>query len=166
MKKAVVFFFLLSVFFPAQIFAQASASATVISRVTVIDPIEVHKTADLDFGNVISAYNPGSIILAPDGSRTAIGVQISTSLPGNVTPAEAEVTHGNNSYAITLPESYTLYNTENPNQAVILDDFTVEPIPGNGIDLLRIGATLNLEANQFSGLYSNPNGFNVTVSYN
>ncbi|MDT0648175.1 DUF4402 domain-containing protein [Zunongwangia sp. F260] len=166
MNKAVVLFFLLSVFFSAKVFAQASASATVTSRVTVIDPIALHKTADLDFGNVISAYNPGSIILSPDGLRTAFGVQISNSLPGNVTPAEAEVTHGNNSYSITLPDSYILYNTENPNQAVILDDFTVDPIQGNGVDLLRIGATLNLEANQFSGLYTSPDGFNVTVSYN
>ena len=166
MKKVSTFFFLLSVFFSAQVFAQASASATVVSRVTVIDPIAIQKTSDLDFGNVISAYNPGNIILAPDGTRTALGVQISTSLPGNVTPAAVEVTHGNNSYAITLPDSYFLYNSENPNQEVILDDFTVEPIEGNGVDLLRIGATLNLQANQFSGLYTNPDGFNVTVSYN
>lgn len=166
MKKVVTFFLLLSVFFSAQVFAQASASATVVSRVTVIDPIVIHKTADLDFGNVISGYSPGSIILTPDGTRTAMGVQISTSLPGNVTPAAVEVTHGNNSYAVTLPDSYLLYNTENPNQAIIIDDFTLQPIEGNGVDLLKIGATLNLQANQFSGLYTNPNGFNVTVSYN
>lgn len=147
-------------------FAQASASATVESRATVIDPIKIDKTVDLDFGNVISAYTPGSVILSPDGSRVAYGVQISNSIPGNVAPAEAVVTHGNNNYSITLPETFTLYHQENPNQVLVIDNFTVEPLTGDVSDILRIGATLNLEANQTSGFYTNSQGFNVTVSYN
>jgi len=146
--------------------AQNSASATVNSRATVIDPIKIDKTVDLDFGNVISAYNPGRIILSPDGTRTAFGVQISNSLPGNVNPAEAVVTHGNNNYAITLPESFLLYNQENPNQVLRIDQFTVAPQEGSIMDIIKIGGTLNLEANQTSGFYTNSSGFNVTVSYN
>jgi len=146
--------------------AQNSASATVNSRATIIDPIKIDKTVDLDFGNVISAYNPGRVILSPDGSRVAYGVQISNSIPGNVNPAEAVITHGNNNYAITLPEQFTLYNQNNPNQILIIDRFTVLPEEGNILDVIKIGATLNLEANQLSGFYTNSSGFNVTVSYN
>ena len=146
--------------------AQASASATVNSRATVIDPIQIDKTVDLDFGNIITAYNPGSVILSPDGSRVAYGVQISNTIPGNVTPAEAVVTHGNNNYAITLPESFLLYNQVNPNQVLRIDQFTVSPQQGDEMDIIRIGGTLNLEANQLSGFYTNSSGFNVTVSYN
>jgi len=146
--------------------AQASASATVESRATVIDPIQIDKSVDLDFGNVISAYNPGSVILSPDGSRVAYGVEISSSIPGNVAPAEAVVTHGNNNYAITLPTSFSLYHQENPNQILVIDQFTVEALTGENIDVLKIGATLNLEANQPAGYYTNDSGFNVTVSYN
>ena len=73
-KVLSLFIFLL---ISTQIFAQASASATVESRATIIDPIKIDKTVDLDFGNVISAYNPGTVILTPDGSRVAYGVQIS-----------------------------------------------------------------------------------------
>ena len=149
-----------------QTFAQASASATVTSRATVIDPIKIDKTIDLDFGNVISAYNPGSIILSPDGTRVSQGVQISASFPGTVNPAEAVVTHGNNNYSITLPESFVLYNLKNPDQKLIIDQFTVAPETGIGIDVIKIGATLNLEAKQASGFYTNSTGFNVTVSYN
>ena len=149
-----------------QLTAQASASATVESRATVIDPIRIDKTVDLDFGNVISAYTPGTVILSPDGSRIANGVQLPHSVPGNVTPAQAVVFHGNNSYAITFPEAFTLYHQENPNQVLVIDGFTVEPQPGNGMDVLRIGATLHLEAYQTAGHYNNPDGFNVTVSYN
>ncbi|WP_079734014.1 DUF4402 domain-containing protein [Salegentibacter salegens] len=146
--------------------AQNSASATVNSRATVIDPIQIDKTVDLDFGNVISAYNPGQVILSPDGSRVAYGVQISNSIPGTVNPAEAVVTHGNNNYSITLPEQFTLYNQENPNQVLTIDQFTVAPQEGSVADIIKIGGTLNLEANQTSGLYTNSSGFNVTVSYN
>lgn len=146
--------------------AQNSATATISSRATVIDPIKIDKTLDLDFGNVISAYNPGRVILSPDGTRTAFGVQISNSLPGNVNPAEAVVTHGNNNYAITLPERFTLYNQENQNQVLIINEFKVTPLKGNNSDVIKIGGTLNLEANQVSGFYTNSSGFNVTVSYN
>lgn len=160
--------FFLFIAFSAQQFclAQASASATVESRATVIDPIQIDKAVDLDFGNVISAYNPGSVILSPDGSRVAYGVEISSSIPGNVAPAEAVVTHGNNNYAITLPTSFSLYHQENPNQILVIDQFTVDALKGENSDVLKIGATLNLEANQSAGYYTNDSGFNVTVSYN
>lgn len=164
MSKFFAIFFLL--FFTGSMMGQASASATVTSRATVIDPIKIDKTVDLDFGKVISAYTPGTVILSPDGSRVAYGVAISNSVPGNVAPAEAIVTHGNNNYSIILPDSFTLYHNENPNQILVIKDFTVKPLPGDDSDILRIGATLNLEANQPSGFYTNSEGFNVTVSYN
>lgn len=146
--------------------AQASASASVNSRATIIDPITIYKTVDLDFGNVISAYNPGSVILSPDGNRVAYGVQISSTFPGNVAPAEAVVKHGNNNYSITLPDSFTLYNQDDPNQVLTINNFTVSPETGEIMDILKIGGTLNLEANQSAGFYTNTTGFNVTVSYN
>ena len=149
-----------------EVWSQASASATVESRATVVDPIRIDKTVDLDFGHVISGYTSGLVILSPDGTRLAQGVQLSSSIPGNVTPAEAVVTHGKNNYSIILPESFTLYHQENPNQILLINNFTVEPLPGDVSDVLRFGATLNLEANQAAGYYTNSTGFNVTVSYN
>lgn len=159
-------FIVLFTFFTMSANSQNSTSATVNSRATVIDPIKITKSVDLDFGNVISAYNPGTVILSPDGSRIAQGVQISNTFPGNVAPAEAVVNHGHNNYSITLPESFTLYNQEYPNQILLIDEFKVVPETGEIMDILKIGATLNLEANQPAGFYTNSAGFNVTVSYN
>jgi hypothetical protein len=158
--------FILFLLLSSQAFSQASASAKVTSRATIIDPIQIDKTLDLDFGNVISSYNPGSVILSPDGSRTAQGVQISTNFPGTVNPAEAVVIHGNNNYAITLPESFVLYNSQNPDQQLRVNNFTVLPEEGTISDIIKVGATLHLKANQASGFYTNSAGFNVTVSYN
>lgn len=153
-------------FFTLQCLGQSSSSTKIQSRARVIDPIKITKSLDLDFGNVISAYSPGTVTLSPDGSREANGVQISNTFPGNVSPAEARVIHGNNKYSISLPETFFLYNHEDQNQVILINKFQVIPNYGENIDVLKIGATLNLEANQASGYYTNSNGFNVTVSYN
>ena len=151
------------------VYSQASASAEVNTVVNVIEPIKIGKRIDLNFGNVVSGYQPGSLTLFPDGTRIVQGVEISPGLQGDVSPAEAIVTHGDNSYSISLPQSFTLYNQENPNQTILIDQFTVAPQQNTGIDgadILKIGATLNLEANQVPGFYTNSGGFNVTVTYN
>ncbi|MFD0975656.1 DUF4402 domain-containing protein [Salinimicrobium gaetbulicola] len=159
-------FIVLFSFFTMTANSQNSAAATVNSRATIIDPIKITKSVDLDFGNVISAFNPGKVVLSPNGNRIAQGVQISSTFPGNVAPAEAIVNHGNNKYSISLPNSFTLYSQEDPSQILIIDEFKVDPTIGETLDVLKIGATLNLEANQPSGFYTNSSGFNVTVSYN
>jgi len=163
--------FILLLFFVClgKAYSQASASANVNARALVVDPIEISKSVDLNFGNVIAGYTSGTIILSPDGSRTANGVQISNAIPGEVSAAEAVVTHGEYNYSISLPESLTLFNESNPNQIMIINQFQVTPLSGIsnlGDDILKIGATLNLEANQLPGYYTNSAGFNVTVSYN
>ena len=164
MNRLLFSIFLLFPFF--QGLSQNSVKAKVTARVNVIDPIKITKSVDLDFGNVISSINSGTLTLSPDGSRIANGVHISSNFPGNVSPAEARVSHGNNRYSITLPENFVLFNQEDPNQIILINEFQVVPNSGELIDILKIGATLNLEANQPSGFYSNSNGFNVTVSYN
>jgi len=161
--------FLLAVFLCCNAYSQASAAANVNARAVVVDPIKITKSVDLNFGNVIAGYNQGTITLSPDGIRTANGVQISNAVPGEVSAAEAVVTHGEYNYSITLPESLTLFNESNPNQIMLINQFQVTPLPGIsnlGDDILKIGATLNLEANQLPGYYTNSAGFNVTVSYN
>ncbi len=166
MKKASLLLFL---FLSFQGFSQASASSTITASVTLIEPIQITKSVDLDFGNLIGSSSTGTLTLDPNGIRTVNGVQISNAVPGDVTAAEAIVTHSNNNYSISLPESFTLYNSGNPDQFLLINRFTVQPLPNagdEGSDIIKIGATLNLGANQLPGLYTNSTGFNVTVSYN
>lgn len=167
MKPIYIFLFIL--IFTSKAHSQNSASANVEARVAVVEPIKISKSVDLNFGNVIAGYTQGTIILSPDGGRIANGVKISNAIPGAVSAAEAVVTHGEYNYSITLPEDFTLFNESNPNQFMVINRFQVTPLSGitnQGDDILKIGATLNLEANQSSGNYTNPSGFNVTVSYN
>ena len=167
--KNLILFFVIALTFSIKGNSQNSASASITSRATIVEPITIQKTMDLDFGNVIASTMSGTVVLSPEGTRTAYGVSISNSVPGQVTPAEAVVTHGNLSYDISLPDTFTLFNEENPNQTLILNDFTVTPLPNinaEGSDIIKIGATLNLEANQLPGFYTNTAGFSVAVTYN
>lgn len=148
-------------------FSQNTSSAAINSTATIVEPIEIIKNVDLHFGNVISSINSGRVVLAPDGSRTAVGVELSPANPGEVSAAEAVVTHGDYSYSITFPDNFRLFNENNPNQFLIIDQFQVAPLEeGTGTDILKIGATLNLQANQLPGFYTNASGFNITVTYN
>lgn len=148
-------------------FAQNASSAAINSTATIVEPIEIIKNVDLHFGNVISGLNAGTVVLAPDGSRTAVGVELSPANPGEVSAAEAVVTHGDYSYSITFPDNFRLFNENNPNQFLTIDQFQVAPVEeGTGSDVLKIGATLNLQANQLPGFYTNATGFNITVTYN
>jgi len=161
------FLFILLLFSSMLSFGQQSATAVVNSSAVIVDPIEISKRVDLHFGNIISGYNSGSLILSPEGNRTTFGLQLSPGSPGQVSAAEAIVKHGNYDYSITLPENFKLFHENNPNQFLLIDNFTVLPeVTGEEIDILKIGATLKLEANQASGFYTNSTGFNVTVSYN
>ena len=161
------FLFYILLFSVNSLIAQNSATTSFNTTAVVVEPIEIEKNVDLHFGNVISNFHPGRLILSPDGNRTTFGVDISSANPGQVSPAEAVVTHGNYDYTITLPENFRLYNQNNPNQFLIIDDFTVNPeVSGENTDILKIGATLNIQANQSGGLYTNSSGFNVTVTYN
>lgn len=159
-----IFLFLLSVALQAQI----QASARFEAHVNVVEPIRIDKAMDLRFGNVFTAFGSGNLVLSPDGIRTANGVEIADNLAGTVSPAEAVVTHSNNNYTVSLPGSIVLINEKNPNQVIEVNDFTLEREENlvSGKDVLRIGATLRLNAEQQAGIYTDREGFRITVSYN
>lgn len=150
----------------AQATAQASADATIVT------PISITKNVDMNFGNVaVSAINPGTVILAPAGTRTTGGGG-GVTLPattGTVTAADFTVTgNGNYTYAITLPSSATLTRV-GFTETMTANTFTSTPSGtgtlSGGTQNLKVGATLNVAAAQVAGLYT-CSSFNVTVNYN
>lgn len=150
-------------------FSQTDASSAFEVKVTIIEPIRIVKSMEMNFGNIVAGYTSGTVVLSPTGSRTANGVIISEAIPGEVSPAVASVIHGSNKYSITLPSSFVLVNEEKPNEIVIIDQFTVvkeRQTDNKFADIIKIGATLNISANQLAGNYISETGFSVTVSYN
>ncbi len=171
MKKMIRFFALAIVMFGFAIntFAQVTASAT--ATATIITPIAISKTTDMNFGNVaVSPTVAGTVVLLPAGTRSATGGVTLPAVPGTVTAASFAVTgSGTSTYAITLPATCTISSGGNN---MTVNTFTSTPTVAAGGTLtagaqtLLVGATLNVTAAQPAGTYVSGTAFDVTVNYN
>jgi len=150
----------------------AQATATAASSATIVTPISIAKTVDMNFGNVaVSATIAGTAILAPAGTRTTGGAG-GVTLPattGSVSAASFNVSgQANYTYAITLPSTCTITSS---GHTMTVNSFTSSPattgtLSALGSQTLTVGATLNVAAAQTPGTYTNATGVPVTVNYN
>lgn len=122
--------------------------------------ISVAKTADLSFGNLGTSTSAGTAVLNP-----ATGVMTVTSgvvnLGGTQSAASFTVTvSGNPFYTFGLPlRGITLTTLTGPGSTMLVDTFTSNPpcppCGGKGHnDVVIVGATLHVSANQAQGSYS------------
>ncbi len=147
--------------------AQTSATANFTASATIIQPITITNTSDMNFAN-IDAKTGGQIILTPDNTRLSSGGVVLAG--GENLSAATFIVSGQAGYTydISLPgETFTLTNgIEN----MVINNFTSSIGDGNLIadesQIIRVGATLNVNANQTTGFYSTPAPLNVTVNYN
>lgn len=155
--------------FAATSFAQVTASAS--AAATIVTPIAISKTVDMNFGNVaVQSTTSGTVVLAPTGSRSRTDGVTLPATNGTVSAAAFTVTGAvGYSYVVTLPESVIVVSGEND---MTVDNFTSSlgvsntgTITGGSVTL-SVGATLNVDAAQPAGLYSSASNFNVTVNYN
>jgi hypothetical protein len=151
----------------ASSFAQVTGTANV--SVTLITPIAISKTVDMSFGNVAVGSSPGTVILAPAGTRTATGGVTLPIVTGTVTAASFTVT-GSTTYtfSISLPNSPLTINSGGNTMTV--STFTSNPSTTGtlvaGTASLNVGATLNAGTSQAAGTYTSATPFSVTVNYN
>lgn len=152
-------------------FAQVTASAT--ATATVVTPIGITKTVDMNFGNLAVSASAGTVVLTPAGARSVTGGVNLTADPGTVAAASFDVTGESNfTYSITLPSTdYTLTRVAG-SETMTVNTFVSTPTVGTGGTLtagsqtLTVGATLNVSGSQVAGTYTNATGFDVTVNYN
>lgn len=149
-------------------FTQVTASAT--ATATIFEPIAISKTVDMNFGNLAVNATPGTIVLAPESSRTTTGgVTFLSSNIGTVTAASFTVTGlADATYSITLPSTPTVISSGGNDMTV--DTWTSTPSSNGtltgGTQTLNVGATLNVPASAPAGIYTSATPFNVTVNYN
>lgn len=154
-----------AVLFSNLIYAQATA--TFNASATIIQPIGITTTSDLNFAN-LDARNGGAVTITPDNSRISLG-DVNLAEGGNVSAATFKITGQKGfTYAISIPkEDYVLTSGS---ESMIINNFTTDAIGNNtiaeGSQTIHIGATLNVHPNQTPGNYVSPSGFNVTVNYN
>jgi hypothetical protein len=148
--------------------ANAQVTGTATGSATIITPIAITKTVDMNFGNIAVGSSLGTVVLATDNTRSKTGGVTLPAVTGTVTAAQFTVTGlGTSTFSITLPSAYTITSGAN---TMNIDTFTSTP---SGIGTLiggsltiKVGATLDVAASQAAGSYTNSTGFPVVVNYN
>jgi len=152
-------------------FAQPTVSATATATGTIIAPIAISKTADMNFGNIVSGAALGTVVLTPAGVRSKTGGVFLPGTAGTVAAASFTVTGAIGfTYAITLPAAATTVTSGGNTMTV--DTWTSTPTVAlggaltGGTQTLTVGGTLHVGANQVAGTYVSGTAFTVTVAYN
>jgi len=150
-------------------FAQATDAAT--ATATIVAPIGIANSIDMNFGTVAVSTSLGTVVLTPAGSRSVTGGVTLPVVTGTVAAAEFDVTgEGAYTYSITLPSGdYTITRVSGA-ETMAVNTFTSTPTTtgtlSGGTQTLTVGATLNVAGSQVAGVYTNGTGFDVTVNYN
>ena len=163
----------LSVFliaFTAAAFSQVSAQAT--ATATIVTSITIATEENLSFGNITPSISGGTVTVPPTGTPSYSGVTDSPSPveTAAINPAIFTVSGTPGAaYNILLPGTITLTG---PNGSMTVSNFTSSPdadtggtLSDDGTEELRVGARLNVGANQEPGTYTS-GSFDVTVNYN
>lgn len=143
------------------------ATANFTASVTIIQPIEITTTSQMDFAS-LDAQTGGEVVLTPDNQRRATGGVILAE-GGAVSAATFKVTgEPGLSFNISLPNSSHILT--NGNENIIIRDFessmnSTESL-GSGTKEFSVGATLDIEGGQDPGFYSSTVPLAVTVNYN
>ncbi|RBL91204.1 DUF4402 domain-containing protein [Chitinophaga flava] len=174
MKKVLSLVVIVSAIFAGKAGAQTTATATADAHATVITPITITKTMDLNFGILAPSAVPGTLTVSPAGMRSVTGGVSLLSTTGTVSPALFAVQGEDGfSYAITLPLiPVVLNNSTHIGSFMLASNFTSNPtvVTGGlltgGNQALNVGARLNVGANQTPGVYNSLLPFPVTVNYN
>ena len=146
-------------------FAQSTASADASAR--IVEPLQITKTADLKFGNIAAGPSAGQVDMSISDVRTATG-GVTLITAGNVSNAAAFdiIGYPDASFTISLPASILIASGAND---MLVDNFVsslgaTSTLDATGASALKVGASLNVAANQAVGLYTG--SFDVTVAYN
>lgn len=153
--------------------ANAQSDATSTSSATIVTPIAIVKDVDMNFGNVAVTKTAGSVVLSSAGGRTAVnGVTLPTKT-GTVAAAKFTVTgQADYTYVVTLPTGdHTITGATVAKPTMTVNTFTSSLTNGTGTltggsQVITVGATLNVAANQAADVYTSGTGFTVTVNYN
>ncbi len=147
------------------------ATATASSTATLVAPIGITKVVDLNFGVVAASGTAGTLELGTSDDRNATGgVTLPAGGATNVKSAEFEVTgEGTSGFSISIPSApITLTGSVSGTMTVsdFVSDLGASSTLVSGAKTIKVGATLNVDAAQPAGTYTNANGLFVTVNYN
>jgi len=150
--------------------AQDSDDATANASATIVTPITIDKTTDLNFGTIFKTPEGGTVTVTAAGTRSASGVNVLAQSPSQFSDFSAATFTVNGdpsaTYTVTLPADGSV-TISNGAETMAVSSF-ISNATGNlnasGQEVFGVGATLTVAANQASGVYTGT--FDVTAAYN
>ena len=115
----------------------------------------------------VDAQHGGIVVLNTDNTRSASGGAILKG-SGAVSAATFEV-KGQSGYSYSIDIPTEEYRMTNGTQEIIIKELTSDSTTNSlndDVQIIRMGATIELQPNQEPGLYTTSTPIAVTVSYN
>jgi hypothetical protein len=168
MKKILAFSVVLLAF-SASTFAQLSATAT--ATATIVSPLSIARTIDMNFGNVAAGASAGTVVLTPAGARSTTGGCALPTVTGTVAAASFTISGTPGTvYTITMPAGATTLTSGGNTMTVDTWQSSLAPTASRTLvgasEILNVGATLNVGINQATGTYVSGTPFTVSINYN
>lgn len=159
--------------FAATSFGQITASDNAAAFATIIRPITLTNTGELQFGVITADSDGGSVAVSPsDGTANPSGVVLYTSGDNFIAPRAASYTvtgEASYKYSITLPSADISLSGPTGSTPMTVGTFLSDKaladntFDGTGNASFNVGATLTIGENQAAGLYTGE--FTVKVDY-
>lgn len=147
--------------------ALAQVSDAAVTSATIVTPISIVKGVDMNFGDIaVQGGAVAAIVMNTAGTRS---VESGITYPGTALNTAAQFTvqgQANYTYAITLPGTIALTGTTVGSNVSNFTSTSTGLLSAGGTEVVSVGGTLNLVANQAAGTYTNANELVVTVNYN
>ncbi|MBQ2884077.1 MAG: DUF4402 domain-containing protein [Alphaproteobacteria bacterium] len=144
----------------------ASKSETATVTATIVGAGSVTKSQDMNFGTIVSSPQAQTAKLDPNGNLSGV-----TSARGDATKAAEFTIAGDTGMAYTIDVADTTLS--NGANTMVLNNFTLlvddsaysqsQQKITDGSDVVKVGADLNIKANQPSGVYTGE--ITLTMSY-
>ena len=152
--------------FSANSFAQSTATAS--TTATLITPISISKTNDMNFGLVAASGTAGTVLLDYADGRTTTGGVTLVAGALQKTAKFAVLGEGTNTFSIALPTAPILLagNSSGVTVSGFTADLGLAGTLSGGTQTIFVKATLNVPASAVAGSYSNTADLFVTVNYN
>ncbi|HSN61087.1 MAG TPA: DUF4402 domain-containing protein [Ferruginibacter sp.] len=158
-------------FFAVNVNAQATATAN--ASATIISPISISKTTDLNFGNLAVDATGGTVILDPSlaAIRTSAGAGgVSFPATSGLVSAAAFVVSGQANFTFSVNVLSASLQITNGTDFMTVDNFTTSAGAGTlsatGTQNVYVGADLVVAGSQAPGVYTSASPFTVLVNYN
>lgn len=161
---------LVAVGFSHTAFAQASATATASGSTTIIRPVTISKTADLQFGRIVKPATGAGTVTMTDAADAVSAGSGAVALTSTTSRAKYTINgEGAMGVSLTIPASFEMSNGTDDIEVTLDPDLgATTTLSGSagaaGTKALNVGGSFSVPNDISTGAFTGT--FDVTVAYN